>query len=266
MYFFNLVYMMLLVEVICGEKIGEIVIVIIVVYVKKMGKSLIVVNDCFGFLVNCVLFLYFGGFVKLLSFGVDFVCIDKVMEKFGWFMGLVYLFDVVGIDIGYYGCDVMVEGFLDCMVVEGKIVVDVMYEVNCLGQKNGKGFYVYEIDKCGKLKKVIDLQVYEVFKLIVVEQCEVIDEDIVNFMMILLCLEIVCCLEDGIVEIVVEVDMGLIYGIGFLFFCGGVLCYIDLIGVVEFVVLVDKYVELGVLYYLIVKLCEMVKNGQKFFG
>ncbi|MFX9454200.1 fatty acid oxidation complex subunit alpha FadB, partial [Acinetobacter baumannii] len=76
-------------------------------------------------------------------------------------------------------------------------------------------------------KKVTDPQAYEVLKPIVVEQREVTDEDIVNFMMIPLCLETVRCLEDGIVETAAEADMGLIYGIGFPPFRGGALRYID---------------------------------------
>ena len=80
MHFFNPVHMMPLVEVIRGET-GETAIATTVAYAKKMGKSPIVVNDCPGFLVNRVLFPYFGGFAKLLSFGVDFVRIDKVMES-----------------------------------------------------------------------------------------------------------------------------------------------------------------------------------------
>ncbi|VFT39215.1 multifunctional fatty acid oxidation complex subunit alpha [Pseudomonas aeruginosa] len=81
MHFFNPVHMMPLVEVIRGEKTGETAIATTVAYAKKMGKSPIVVNDCPGFLVNRVLFPYFGGFAKLLSFGVDFVRIDKVMGE-----------------------------------------------------------------------------------------------------------------------------------------------------------------------------------------
>ncbi|MFW4840915.1 fatty acid oxidation complex subunit alpha FadB [Pseudomonas aeruginosa] len=266
MHFFNPVHMMPLVEVIRGEKTGETAIATTVAYAKKMGKSPIVVNDCPGFLVNRVLFPYFGGFAKLLSFGVDFVRIDKVMEKFGWPMGPAYLSDVVGIDTGHHGRDVMAEGFPDRMAVEGKTAVDVMYEANRLGQKNGKGFYAYETDKRGKPKKVTDPQAYEVLKPIVVEQREVTDEDIVNFMMIPLCLETVRCLEDGIVETAAEADMGLIYGIGFPPFRGGALRYIDSIGVAEFVALADKYAELGALYHPTAKLREMAKNGQKFFG
>ncbi len=81
MHFFNPVHMMPLVEVIRGEKSSEVAVATTVAYAKKMGKNPIVVNDCPGFLVNRVLFPYFGGFAKLVSAGVDFVRIDKVMEK-----------------------------------------------------------------------------------------------------------------------------------------------------------------------------------------
>ncbi|MGV8844031.1 MAG: fatty acid oxidation complex subunit alpha FadB [Pseudomonas sp.] len=266
MHFFNPVHMMPLVEVIRGEKSSDVAIATTVAYAKKMGKTPVVVNDCPGFLVNRVLFPYFGGFSNLISAGVDFVRIDKVMEQFGWPMGPAYLSDVVGIDTGHHGRDVMAEGFPDRMAVNGRTAVDVMYEAKRLGQKNGKGFYAYEMDKRGKLKKVSDPVAYEVLKPVVYMQREVTDQDIINFMMIPLCLETVRCLEDGIVGTAAEADMGLIYGIGFPPFRGGALRYIDSIGVAEFVAMADTYAELGALYQPTAKLREMAKNGQVFYG
>lgn len=266
MHFFNPVHMMPLVEVIRGEKSSEKAVATTVAYAKKMGKTPVVVNDCPGFLVNRVLFPYFGGFAKLVSLGVDFVRIDKIMEKFGWPMGPAYLMDVVGIDTGHHGRDVMAEGFPDRMKDDRRSAVDALYDANRLGQKNGKGFYSYEMDKRGKPKKVVDASVAEVLAPIVYEQREVTDEDIINFMMIPLCLETVRCLEEGIVESAADADMGLIYGIGFPPFRGGALRYIDSLGVAEFVALADKYADLGALYHPTAKLREMAKNGQKFFG
>ena len=115
MHFFNPVHMMPLVEVIRGEKSSEAAVATTVAYAKQMGKNPIVVNDCPGFLVNRVLFPYFGGFAKLVSAGVDFVRIDKIMEKFGWPMGPAYLMDVVGIDTAHHARDVMAEGFPERM-------------------------------------------------------------------------------------------------------------------------------------------------------
>lgn len=266
MHFFNPVHMMPLVEVIRGEHSSDEAVATTVAYAQKMGKNPIVVNDCPGFLVNRVLFPYFGGFAKLISAGVDFVRIDKVMEKFGWPMGPAYLMDVVGIDTGHHGRDVMAEGFPDRMKDDRRSAVDALYEADRLGQKNGKGFYSYETDKRGKPKKVVDDTIAEILAPIVYEQREVSDEDIINWMMIPLCMETVRCLEDGIVETAAEADMGLIYGIGFPLFRGGALRYIDSIGVAEFVALADKYADLGALYHPTEKLREMAKNGQTFFG
>ena len=266
MHFFNPVHMMPLVEVIRGEKTSETAIATTVAYAKKMGKSPVVVNDCPGFLVNRVLFPYFGGFARLVSAGVDFVRIDKVMEKFGWPMGPAYLMDVVGMDTGHHGRDVMAEGYPDRMKDDRRTAVDALYEADRLGQKNGKGFYSYETDKRGKPAKVVDESVKSVLAPIVYEQRDVTDEDIINFMMIPLCLETVRCLEDNIVETAAEADMGLIYGIGFPPFRGGALRYIDSVGVAEFVALADQYADLGPLYHPTAKLREMAANGQRFYG
>ncbi|WP_407310962.1 fatty acid oxidation complex subunit alpha FadB [Pseudomonas sp. nanlin1] len=266
MHFFNPVHMMPLVEVIRGEKSSDVAVATTVAYAKKMGKNPIVVNDCPGFLVNRVLFPYFGGFAKLVSAGVDFVRIDKVMEKFGWPMGPAYLMDVVGIDTGHHGRDVMAEGFPDRMKDDRRSAIDALYDADRLGQKNGKGFYAYETDKRGKPKKVADASVLELLKPVIYEQREVSDEDILNWMMIPLCLETVRCLEDRIVETAAEADMGLVYGIGFPPFRGGALRYIDSLGVAEFVAMADRYADLGPLYHPTAKLREMAEKGQRFFA
>lgn len=266
MHFFNPVHMMPLVEVIRGEKSSEKAIATTVAYAKKMGKTPIVVNDCPGFLVNRVLFPYFGGFARLIGMGADFQRVDKLMEKFGWPMGPAYLMDVVGMDTGHHGRDVMAEGYPDRMADKTRTAVDVMYDAGRLGQKTGKGFYAYEMDRKGKPKKQVDQQAYELLKEVVQEQREFTDEEIVEIMMVPLCLETVRCLEDGIVESAADADMGLIYGIGFPPFRGGALRYIDTLGVAEFVAIADKYADFGAMYHPTEKLREMAKNGQKFFG
>ena len=126
--------------------------------------------------------------------------------------------------------------------------------------------YAKKMGKKGKPKKVVDAEAYELLKPIVAETRELSDEDIINYMMIPLCLETVRCLEDGIVETAAEADMGLIYGIGFPPFRGGALRYIDSIGVAEFVATADKYADLGPLYHPTAKLREMAANGQRFYG
>ncbi|MDR5899754.1 fatty acid oxidation complex subunit alpha FadB [Halomonas vilamensis] len=266
MHFFNPVHRMPLVEVIRGEKTGDAAVAATVAYARAMGKTPIVVNDCPGFLVNRVLFPYFGGFSSLMEHGADFQHVDKVMEKFGWPMGPAYLLDVVGLDTAVHANEVMAEGFPDRMARDGKTAIQVMYDNERLGQKNDKGFYAYEEDKKGKPKKVTDEAAYALVKEVVKEHKEFSDEDIIARMMVPLCLETVRCLEDGIVDSPAEADMALIYGIGFPPFRGGALRYIDAMGVAEFVELAEGLAkELGPLYAPTDKLRQMAQNSERFY-
>ena len=115
MHFFNPVHMMPLVEVIRGEKSSDEAIATTVAYAFALGKTPIVVNDCAGFLVNRILFPYFGGLAALIHDGVDFKRIDRVMEKFGWPMGPAYLGDVVGLDTAVHAGQVMADAYPDRM-------------------------------------------------------------------------------------------------------------------------------------------------------
>jgi 3-hydroxyacyl-CoA dehydrogenase/enoyl-CoA hydratase/3-hydroxybutyryl-CoA epimerase/enoyl-CoA isomerase len=266
MHFFNPVHMMPLVEVIRGEKTSEETIATTVAYAKAMGKTPVVVNDCPGFLVNRILFPYFGGFCALVRDGADFQKVDKVMERFGWPMGPAYLLDVVGMDTGKHAGEVMAEGFPDRMKNEFRTAIDVMFEEGRFGQKTNKGFYTYELDRKGKQKKTPDANSYDLLKPVVQGNKEFTDDEIIERMMVPLCIETVRCLEDGIVDTAAEADMGLIFGIGFPPFRGGALRYIDSIGIEAFNKIADKYADLGALYTPTAGMREMAKTGKKFFG
>ncbi|ENU81675.1 fatty acid oxidation complex subunit alpha [Acinetobacter sp. ANC 3789] len=267
MHFFNPVHMMPLVEVIRGEHTSEEAIATTVVLAQKMGKTPIVVNDCPGFLVNRVLFPYFGAFDLLLKDGADFQQIDKVMEKFGWPMGPAYLMDVVGIDTGVHGAEVMAEGFPDRMKPDFKGSIETLYEAKRLGQKNDVGFYKYELDKKGKKAKIVDATTYELIAAVVTgEKREFDPQEIIDRMMLALCNETVRCLEDKIVATPHEADMAMIMGIGFPAFRGGPCRYIDQTGVAEYVALCNTYAHLGKAYEAPQLLRDMAENNKKFYG
>ena len=266
MHFFNPVHMMPLVEIIRGEKTSEEAVATTVAYAKKMGKTPVVVNDCPGFLVNRVLFPYFGGFAGLMKDGADFRQIDKVMEKFGFPMGPAYLMDVVGIDTGKHASEVMAEGFPERMKADYTSAMDVLYENGFYGQKNNKGFYTYVEDKKGKPKKVFDESILELLAPVLGEAREFDAEEIIARCMIPMCNEVVRCLEEGIVDTAAEADMALVFGVGFPPFRGGALRYIDTVGLANFVELADKYKDISPLYHVTDKMREMAANGESYFG
>ncbi|WP_417616645.1 fatty acid oxidation complex subunit alpha FadB [Oceanisphaera sp.] len=266
MHFFNPVHRMPLVEIIRGQQTSDDTINKVVAYAAAMGKSPIVVNDCPGFFVNRVLFPYFFGFNQLVADGADFVQVDRVMEKkFGWPMGPAYLLDVVGIDTGHHAAAVMAEGFPERMSKTGKDAIDVMYERQRFGQKNGKGFYAYSQDKKGKLKKDADPESHQLLAAVAGQPVELEPDDIIARMMIPMINEVVLCLEEGIIDSPAEADMALVYGIGFPPFHGGVFRYLDNMGLAAYVALADKFAHLGPLYQVSDGLRQMAADNTTFY-
>ncbi|MEL6115591.1 fatty acid oxidation complex subunit alpha FadB [Photobacterium sp. SP02] len=267
MHFFNPVHRMPLVEIIRGEHTSEETISRVVAYAAKMGKSPIVVNDCPGFFVNRVLFPYFAGFSLLLRDGADFTKVDKVMEKkFGWPMGPAYLLDVVGIDTAHHAQAVMAEGFPERMGKDYKDAVDVMFESQRLGQKNGKGFYAYSVDKKGKPKKDLAPEVAELLAPVVSRAADFSDEDIIARTMVPMINEVVRCLEEGIIATPAEADMALVYGLGFPPFRGGVFRYLDSIGLANYVAMAEKFAHLGAVYEVPAGLRDKAAKGESYYN
>ncbi|MGP4120344.1 fatty acid oxidation complex subunit alpha FadB [Psychrobacter aquimaris] len=267
MHFFNPVHRMPLVEVIRGEKSSEEAIATTVALASKMGKVPVVVNDCPGFLVNRVLFPYFGAFDLLLKQGADFAHVDNVMEKFGWPMGPAYLIDVVGLDTGVHGAEVMAEGYPDRMKPDYKGAIELLYENKRLGQKNGVGFYKYEMDKRGKPKKVADEATYELLKTTTDSDKQTFDDQaIIDRTMLAFCNETVRCLEDNIVSTPSEADMAMIMGVGFPPFRGGPCRYIDQMGLDNYLALCEKYAYLGKAYEAPQKIRDMAAAGETFYA
>ncbi|WP_305830131.1 fatty acid oxidation complex subunit alpha FadB [Photobacterium leiognathi] len=267
MHFFNPVHRMPLVEIIRGEKTSQQTIDRIVAYAAKMGKSPIVVNDCPGFFVNRVLFPYFAGFSLLLQDGADFVQVDKVMEKqFGWPMGPAYLLDVVGIDTAHHAQTVMAEGFPDRMGKNGKDAIDVMFEAQRFGQKNGIGFFSYSLDRKGKPKKSLSEDAHALLAPVSKPQTEFESDAIIARMMIPMINEVVRCLEENIIATPAEADMALVYGLGFPPFRGGVFRYLDSLGLANYVALADQYAHLGALYEVPKGLREKAAQGETYYN
>ena len=267
MHFFNPVHKMPLVEIIRGEKTSEATISAVVAATLKMGKTPIVVNDCPGFLVNRVLFPYFAGFSRLVMDGADFVAIDKVMEKiFGWPMGPAYLLDVVGMDTSDHASGVMAEGIPERMQKIDNDPVTLLYKAERFGQKNGKGFYNFSLDKRGRPAKVPAEEAYALFAPHCAEKRDFQADEIIARVMIPMANEAIRCLEEGIVASAAEADMALIYGIGFPPFKGGIFRYIETMGLANFVALADKYAHLGPVYQISDGVREMAASNKSYFA
>lgn len=121
-----------------------------------------------------------------------------------------------------------------------------LYDNERLGQKNGIGFYKYEMDKRGKPKKVADEATYELLKATTDSEKQTFDDQaIIDRTMIAFCNETVRCLEDNIVSTPSEADMAMIMGVGFPPFRGGPCRYVDQMGLDNYLALCEKYAHLA---------------------
>jgi 3-hydroxyacyl-CoA dehydrogenase/enoyl-CoA hydratase/3-hydroxybutyryl-CoA epimerase/enoyl-CoA isomerase len=181
-------------------------------------------------------------------------------------MGPAYLLDVVGIDTAAHAEAVMADGFPDRMKPDYKNIVATMYENKRFGQKNGKGFYNYTQDPKGRPKKEVNAEVEPIIASAVAGKKDVADEEILERMMLPMIFESSRCLEDKIVESAMELDLSLLYGLGFPPFRGGAMKYADSIGAKKLVELGQRYAAtLGKMYEPTAQIRDMAQKGTGFY-
>ncbi len=141
MHFFNPVHKMPLVEVARTPSTGDNAAAVLSRWAVALGKTPVTVKDSPGFAVNRVLMPYLNEAVILLAEGMKTDDLDRVMRRFGMPMGPLQLLDQVGLDVGAHVARSMGP------VTEGRFPPNDAFEKmranGWLGQKSGKGFYVY---------------------------------------------------------------------------------------------------------------------------
>lgn len=261
LHFFNPVRKMPLVEVIRGEKTSEETIATAVAYAKRIKKSPIVVGDGPGFLVNRVLLPYMNEALLLLEAGASIKAVDRAATKFGMPMGPVTLYDTVGLDVAVHAGEVMKNAFPDR--VEPSEILPAMLAADRRGKKNGKGFFDYVTDKKGRQKGQPSDAVEKIIQSAIRNPQS--DIDLTDRLFLPMLLEATRLIEDGIVTDVRDVDLGLIYGIGFPPFRGGLFFWADTVGTAAIVEKLKPYAELGKRFEPTDMLLELAKDNKKFY-
>jgi 3-hydroxyacyl-CoA dehydrogenase/enoyl-CoA hydratase/3-hydroxybutyryl-CoA epimerase/3-hydroxyacyl-CoA dehydrogenase/enoyl-CoA hydratase/3-hydroxybutyryl-CoA epimerase/enoyl-CoA isomerase len=243
MHFFNPVDRMPLVEVIRGERTDDVTVATLVALAKRIGKTPIVVRDCPGFLVNRILFPYMNEAMALLEEGADPRALDKAATDFGMPMGPVTLHDVVGLDTALYAGRVVNTAFADRFKTTR--LLDELVAAGRLGQKSGAGFYSY-----AKGPRGADDPAFAA----ILEHCRtgrrtIGPEEMTDRLFLPMLTEASRVLMEGIVREPGDVDMGLILGIGFPAFRGGILRWADTLGLAKVLEMLKHYEGLGLRFH-----------------
>jgi 3-hydroxyacyl-CoA dehydrogenase/enoyl-CoA hydratase/3-hydroxybutyryl-CoA epimerase/3-hydroxyacyl-CoA dehydrogenase/enoyl-CoA hydratase/3-hydroxybutyryl-CoA epimerase/enoyl-CoA isomerase len=259
MHFFNPVDRMELVEVIRGEKTSDDTVATVVALAKRIRKTPIVVKDCAGFLVNRVLFPYMNESLVLLQEDVPMEAIDKAAVKFGMPMGPITLTDLVGLATAVYAGKVVTEAYPD-RAVSSPILVEMLQAGG--GGKSALRFY----NTKGKGSRPEPN--HAVTAIIAKHQAgtKAMDEaEITDRLFLPMLLEATRVLEEGIVREPGDVDMGLILGIGFPPFKGGILRWADTVGASAILEKLARYAPLGKRYEPTEGLKKLARESGTFY-
>jgi 3-hydroxyacyl-CoA dehydrogenase/enoyl-CoA hydratase/3-hydroxybutyryl-CoA epimerase len=234
LHFFNPVDKMPLVEVVVTENTPAENTARAVSYVKNIGKTPLVTRDGPGFLVNRLLvpFLIEAGYV--LEEGADLEKVEKDIKKFGMPMGPYELLDEIGLDVVNKISPIFEKSLGERFKAAASIykIADDAKQKRW-GKKSGLGFYKYEKGK----KTLLDKDGLSALTGINFSGQKFLlsGEALAQRMVFPMINEAAVALEDKIVGSPEKVDLGMIFGVGFPPFRGGLCRYADSIGLEKIV-------------------------------
>ena len=224
MHFFSPVHKMPLLEVIVTPDTAKDATVSAVAYGKRLGKTVIVVNDAPGFYTTRTLSAYMNEAGRLLDEGVAIEAIDGALTAFGFPVGPITLLDEVGLDVGGKVGQVLFDAFGARMAPSESMRRVV--ESGRTGRKGKKGFYLYDEDGT---KNAVDSTVYELLPS-GAARVRMDESEIRERCVLAMVNEAARCLEEGVLRSPRDGDVGAVFGIGFPPFRGGPFRYVDAVG------------------------------------
>jgi 3-hydroxyacyl-CoA dehydrogenase/enoyl-CoA hydratase/3-hydroxybutyryl-CoA epimerase len=267
MHFFSPVHKMPLVEVIRQPRTLPEVVATTVALGRTMGKTVIVVDDGPGFFTSRVLGPFLNEAVWCLVEGATIEEVDAALKGWGWPAGGLQLLDEVGIDVAYHAGQVLIARLGDR--IDAPPAFQKLIDDGRKGRKAGRGFYTYgaaggrgESGGGHGKEKEPDAAVYELLgwsprPLAAAEIAERCWLQMLN--------EVARTIEERIVTDPDVVDIGVIFGLGFPPFRGGILREADRIGLDVIVQRLDAYASKhGKRLAPAPLLREMAARGERF--
>ena len=253
-----------LVEIVRGPQSAPATIAAVVAYACAIGKIPVVVDDGPGFLVNRLLAPYLNGALDLLLEGAGIEEVDQAMSQFGMAMGPLRMIDEVGIDTSMQGGRVLRDAFPQ-RVLPSPLLVS-MVKAGRFGRKSGAGFYVYPAGTGRDDPGQPDPGARNLVSNWVRTPRPHSPEAIVHRLLLPTVLEATRILEEKRVRDAGEIDLTMIFGLGFPAARGGLLYWADTLGASQIIELLEPFSPLGELAQPTPLLLEMARDGRRFYG
>ena len=219
LHFFSPANVMRLLEIVRGEKTSKSVVATSMKMAKSIGKVAAVVGVCPGFVGNRILAQRQREANKLILEGAMPWEVDDALFDFGFPMGPFAMSDLTGLDIGW-----------DEDLSTGDTLRDKLCEAGRLGQKTGKGFYVYDEKRNKSPDTEVEKLIIEFSEKHQIKRRDISKEEILERCLYPMINEGFKILEEGMAIRASDIDIVWINGYGWPMYEGGPMFYGQLIG------------------------------------
>ncbi len=237
-HFFSPVDKMPLVEIIPGDKSGDLPLAAALDYVGKIKKTPIVVSDTRGFYCNSVVMPYLNEASRMVAEGINPALIENCALDMGMPVGPLALTDETSQELGLRIMRSAQEELGDKYQPTG--VEDLMEkfveELGRKGRKSGGGYYDYPEGG----KKALWPELSKHFPLAADQPTP---EEVTDRLMFIQLASVAKCFDNDIVHDPQSADLGAIFGWGFAPWTGGPMSHIDTMGVDNYVAKADALAQ-----------------------
>ena len=228
LHFFSPANVMQLLEIVQAKRTAPDVLVTALEIAKQIKKTGVVAKVCYGFIGNRMMDPYAREAEHCLLEGATPEQVDGALEKWGMAMGILAVFDMAGVDIGYL---TRLERKHLLPDDPGFYRPDTMLnERGWLGQKTGRGYYKYDSAR----KRTPDPEVVELLwqegKRLGIERRQPGEQEIQERCLYAMINEGARLLDEGIALRASDIDVVYTAGYGFPRYRGGPMFYADSVG------------------------------------
>ena len=219
LHFFSPANVMKLLEIVRGDKTSKSVVASSLAVAKRIQKIAAVVGVCPGFVGNRILAQRQIEANKLILEGALPWDIDNALFDFGFPMGPFAMSDLAGLDIGW-----------NKETSNGETLRDVLCEAGRLGQKSGKGFYVYDENRNKSPDPEVEALIKKFGEERQIQMRDISKEEILQRCLYPMINEGFKILEEGMAIRASDIDIVWTNGYGWPVYEGGPMFYGNLVG------------------------------------
>lgn len=219
LHFFSPANVMKLLEIVRGDKTSKSVVASSLAVAKRIQKIAAVVGVCPGFVGNRILAQRQREANKLILEGALPWDIDDALFDFGFPMGPFAMSDLAGLDIGW-----------NKETSNSETLRDVLCEAGRLGQKSGKGFYVYDENRNKSPDPEVEALIKKFGEERQIQMRDISKEEILERCLYPMINEGFKILEEGMAIRASDIDIVWTNGYGWPVYEGGPMFYGNLVG------------------------------------